>query len=150
MGTGLWIVIGSLGFTVVILVLVFSTLRKSGAFGMSKAQQQKAAQLTVTGTKARAWIIAIQPTGMVVNNINIQCDVAFRLEPIHGGQPFDVQKRMLLSQTAMLRIGECWPSWFDPADPSQFAVGQPTAYTQETIATFREFGIATPFDPPRG
>lgn len=75
MGTGLWIVIGSLGFTgVVILVLVFSTLRKSGAFGMSKAQQ-KAAQLTVTGTKARRWIIAIQPTGMVVNNINIQCDV---------------------------------------------------------------------------
>ncbi|MGB8860582.1 MAG: hypothetical protein WCC60_15080 [Ilumatobacteraceae bacterium] len=143
------IVIGSIVFSLLIVVVVFASLRKSGAFGMSKKKQQQAVQLMQTGTKARAWIVAIQPTGMVVNMINIQCDVAFRLEPLHGGQPIDVQKRMLLSQTAMPRIGECWPAWFDPSDPSQFAVGQPTAMTQETVATFREFGIPTPFDPPR-
>ncbi len=135
--------------SIVVLVVVLASLRKSGAFGMSKKKQQHAAQLAATGTKARAWIIAIQPTGTVVNMINIQCDVAFRLEPLAGGQPFDVQKRMLLSQTAMPRIGDCWPSWFDPTDPSQFAVGQPTAITPEAIATLREFGIPTPFDPPR-
>ncbi|MCY7299808.1 MAG: hypothetical protein LH616_11420 [Ilumatobacteraceae bacterium] len=135
--------------TVLVLGIVLTSLRKSGAFGMSKKKQQQAAQLAATGTKARAWILAIQPTGTVVNMINIQCDVAFRLEPIRGGQPFDVQKRMLLSQTAMPRIGDCWPSWFDPTDPSQFAVGQPTAMTPEAIATLREFGIPTPFDSPR-
>lgn len=134
--------------TVVVLVVVLISLRKSGVFGMSK-KKQLATQLAATGTKARAWIVAIQPTGTVVNMINIQCDVAFRLEPLAGGQPFDVQKRMLLSQTAMPRIGDCWPSWFDPTDPSQFAVGQPTAMTPEAIATLREFGIPTPFDPPK-
>ncbi len=135
--------------TVVVLVVVLTSLRKSGAFGMSKKKQELAARLSATGTKARAWIMAIQPTGTVINMINIQCDVGFRLEPLAGGQPFDVQKRMLLSQTAMPRIGECWPSWFDPTDPSQFVVGQPTAMTPEAIATLREFGIPTPFDPPR-
>lgn len=142
------IIIGSLVFTVLILVVVFGSLRKSGAFGMSKKKQAQAMQLMQTGTKARGWIMAIQPTGMVVNMINIQCDVYFRLEPIHGGQPIDVSKRMLLAQTSMPRIGECWPAWFDPADPQQFVVGQPQAITPEQVAIFREFGIPTPFDHP--
>lgn len=143
------IVILSVALPIVITIVVLVGLRKSGAFGMSKKKQQQAQQLMATGTKARAWIVAIQPTGMVLNNINIQCDVFFRLEPLQGGQTYDVQKRMYLAQTAMPRIGECWPSWFDPSDPTQFAVGQPNAYTPEAVATLREFGIATPFDPPR-
>jgi hypothetical protein len=147
MGTG--IIFASVGFSILVVIIVMMSLKKSGAFGMSKKQQQQALQLTQNGTKARAWIMAIQPTGTVVNMINIQCDVAFRLDPIHGGQPFDVQKRMLLAQTSMPRIGECWPAWFNPANPSEFAVGQPNAMTPETVATFREFGIPTPFDPPR-
>lgn len=147
MGTGIMFI--SIAFSILVVVIVLASLKKSGAFGMSKKKQEQALQLTQTGTKARAWIMAIQPTGMVVNNINIQCDVTFRLDPIHGGQPFDVQKRMLLAQTSMPRIGDCWPSWFNPANPQEFAVGQPNAMTPESIATLREFGIATPFDPPR-
>ncbi len=116
---------------------------------MSKKKQAQAQQLMSTGTRARAWILAIQPTGTVLNNINIQCDVAFRLQPLQGGPTYDVQKRMYLPQTSMPRIGDVWPSWFDPSDPSQFAVGQPNAYTAESVAVLREFGIATPFDPPR-
>ncbi len=147
MGSG--IVIGSIGFSLLIVVVVILTLRKSGAFGMSKKQQQLAMQLTQTGMKARAWIMAIQPTGMVVNMINIQCDVYFRLEPLMGGAPFDVSKKMLIPQTSMPRIGECWPAWYDPQNPQTFAVGQPTAFTPEQVQLFREFGIPTPFDPPR-
>ncbi len=144
------IIYGSIAFSILITVFVLGMARKSGAFGMSKKKQQLALQLTLTGTKARAWIMAIQPTGTVVNMINIQCDVAFRLEPIHGGQTFDVQKRMLLAQTSMPRLGDVWPSWFDPTNPSVFAVGQPNAITPEQIALFREFGIATPYDRPQG
>jgi len=143
------IVIGSFVFSVLIVVVVIMTMRKSGAFGMSKKQQQQAMQLMQTGMKARAWIMAIQPTGMVVNMINIQCDVYFRLEPLMGGGPFDVTKRMLIAQTSMPRIGECWPSWYDASNPQTFVVGQPTAFTQEQVQLFREFGIPTPFDPPR-
>lgn len=143
------IIIGSIAFSIIIPVIVVMILRKSGAFGMSKKKQAQAAELVQTGTKARAWIMAIQPTGMVMNSINIQCDVYFRLEPVRGGQAFDVSKRMLISQTAMPRIGDIWPSWFDPSNTQNFAVGQPTAFTPEQVQVFREFGIPTPFDPPR-
>lgn len=59
---------------------------------MSKKQQLLAQQLTQTGRKARAMILSIQPTGVVMNIINIQCVVTFRLEPLQGGQPFDAHK----------------------------------------------------------
>ena len=132
----------------VVLVVTLVVLRSSGAFGMSKAKRNQAQQLFQTGRKARATIMAVQPTGMVVNNINIQCLVYFRLQPLDGGPPFDAQKKMLISQTAMPRIGDTWPSWFDPMDPTQFAVGQPTAITPEQVALFREFGIPHPYDRP--
>ncbi|MFT3854070.1 MAG: hypothetical protein QM733_15200 [Ilumatobacteraceae bacterium] len=134
-------------FVGVIVVLIVA-LRSSGAFGMTKAKQRQAMQLTQTGRKARATILAVQPTGMVVNNINIQCIVTFRLQPIDGGPPFDAQKKMLISQTAMPGLGDTWPAWFDPMDPQQFAVGQPTAITAEQLTLFREFGIPHPLDRP--
>ena len=138
---------GTVVFTVVILVVVLVTMKKSGAFGMSKAKQEQAMRLMQTGHKARAMIMAIQPTGMVVNNINIQCLVHFRLEPLTGAPAFDGQKKMLIPQTSMPRIGEVWPCWYDPMDPTQFAVGQPNAITPEQVAIFREFGIPHPLDP---
>jgi len=142
------IIVGSVAFTLLILVIVFASLRSSGALGMSRKQQAQAMQLMQTGMKARAWIMAIQPTGMVVNTINIQCEVHVRLEPLHGGQPIDVSKRMLLAQTSMPRIGDVWPAWYDAADPSQFVVAQPQGVTPEQLAVLREFGIPSPFDRP--
>ncbi len=132
----------------VVLVVTLVVLRSSGAFGISKAKRDQAQQLIQTGRKARATVMAVQPTGMVVNNINIQCIVSFRLQPLDGTPPFDQQKKVLLSQTATPRIGDTWPSWYDPTDPTQFAVGQPTAITPDQVALFREFGIAHPFDRP--
>ena len=145
MGTG-----SIVGITVAVTVAIFAftiyMLRKSGAFGMSKKKQQQAMQLMQTGRKARAMIMAIQPTGTVVNLVNIQCNVHFRLQPLDGGQPFDNQKTMLIPQTSMPRIGDVWPSWYDPMNPALFAVGQPTALAPEQVALFREFGIPHPLD----
>ena len=132
----------------VVLVVTLVVLRSSGAFGMTKAKRDQAQQLIQTGRKARATVMAVQPTGMVVNNINIQCIVSFRLQPLDGRPPFDQPKKMLISQTAMPRIGDTWPSWYDPIDPTQFVVGQPTAITPEQVAMFRDFGIPHPFDRP--
>jgi hypothetical protein len=145
MGTG--IAIGSVVFTVLVIVFVLAMLKKSGAFGPSKAKREQAANLVATGHKGRAMILSIQPTGMVVNNINIQCRIHFRIEPLQGGAPFDGEKTTLIPQTSMPRIGEIWPCWFDPMDRTQFAVGQPNAITPEQVALFREFGIPHPLDP---
>jgi hypothetical protein len=102
--------------------------------------------LIATGEKARATILTIQPTGTVVNNINIQCRLQFRIEPLRGGQPFQGEKKSLIPQTAMPRIGDVWPCWFNPANPAEFAVGQPTQITPEQVALFHEFGIRHPLD----
>lgn len=133
------IIVASFGFALLMM-------RKSGAFGPSKAKRELAVHLVQTGHKARAMILAIQPTGMIVNNINIQCKVRFRLDPLHGGTPFEGDKTMLIAQTSMPRVGDIWPSWYDPSDPTQFAVGQPESINAEQIATFREFGIPHPLD----
>jgi hypothetical protein len=105
-----------------------------------------AVQLMHSGRKARATITAVQPTGMVVNNINVQCIVHFHLEPLGGDAAFDAQKKMLISRTTMPQVGETWPSWFDPEDPTSFAVGQPTAVTPHQVGMFREFGIPHPLE----
>jgi len=98
------------------------------------------------GERARATLMAVRPTGMVVNDINIQCVLRFHIEPLRGGQPFEGEKKVLISQAAMPRIGDVWPCWFDPSDPSKFAVGQPNEITPEQIQLFREFGIPHPMD----
>ncbi|MCU1400940.1 MAG: hypothetical protein JWN62_4049 [Acidimicrobiales bacterium] len=133
--------------SVVVIVIVVVSLKSSGAFGPSKAKRELAQQLIATGEKARATILAIQPTGTVVNNINIQCRLQFRIEPLRGGQPFAGEKKSLIPQTSMPRIGDVWPCWFNPANPAEFAVGQPTQITPEQIALFHEFGIRHPLDP---
>lgn len=144
MGTG--IAIGSAAFTVLVIVFVLAMLRKSGAFGQSKAKREQAANLVATGHKGRATILAIQPTGMVVNNINIQCRIHFQIQPLQGGAPFNGEKTTLIPQTSMPRIGDVWPCWYDPMDRTQFAVGQANAITPEQVALFREFGIPHPLD----
>ncbi|MCU1395395.1 MAG: hypothetical protein JWM34_3823 [Ilumatobacteraceae bacterium] len=141
------IILLSVALPVVIIVIVITALKRSGAFGPSKAQKALAQQLIATGEKGRAMVLAVQPTGTVVNNINIQCVLRFRIDPLRGGQPFEGTKKSLISQAAMPRIGDVWPCWFNPSDHTQFAVGQPTQITPEQVALFHEFGIPHPMDP---
>lgn len=129
--------------TIVVLLLVRNVIG-----GGSKKKQAQIADLMATGRKARAKILRIDPTGMVVNHINIQCWVTFLLEPLDGGPSFQAQKKILLNQTQMPRVGDMWPAWFSPTDPNLFAVGKPEGASPEQIPVFREFGIPHPLDEP--
>ncbi len=142
------IVVLSVAVPLIITFVVLRNVRK--AFGGSKEDQAKAQDLVATGSKARAKILRIQPTGMIVNEINIQCLVDFQLEPIRGGAPFNGQKKMMINQTQMPRVGDVWPCWYDAADPTLFAVGMPDGASPEQIPVFREFGIPHPLDPSTG
>ena len=139
------VIIASIAIPIAIVVVVLFSLRSSGAFGMTKAKREMAQQLIATGEKARATIMAVRPTGMVVNEINVQCVIAFQIQPLRGGPPFYGEKKSLISQVAMPRLGDVWPCWFDPSDPSKFAVGQPTEITPQQVALYQEFGIPHPF-----
>ncbi len=112
--------------------------------GGSVAQAQS---LQATGRRARARIVEVRPTGVVLNHINLQLQMRFRLEPLDGGAPLDGEKVVTMSQANMPRVGDVWPAWIDRSDPSVFAVAAPMSGAPEVIALFREFGIPHPLDP---
>jgi len=95
-------------------------------------------------------IVAVQPTGMVVNNIYVRSVVHFRLELLDGSVPFESSKTIMLAQTNMPRVGDVWPAWYDPTNPTEIAVGQIEALTSDQIPMFREFGIPHPLDTTPG
>lgn len=139
------IIIGSILFIWILVFVIIKALSRKGVFGNSPAQLAEATQLMQTGTKARAWVLAVQPTGLVINSYKFAIDVLFRLEPVHGGPTRDQVKHMVLPITQLPRLSDCWPAWLDPTDPTKFAVGVPESINAEQIAIFREFGIVTPF-----
>jgi hypothetical protein len=137
----------SIAVPIIVTVVILFVVRNTMAGGGRKKREQ-AENLMATGRKARAKILRVDPTGMVVNNINIQCWVTFLLEPLDGGPAFQAQKKILINQTKMPRVGDVWPAWFSPTDPNLFAVGMPDGATPEQIPMFREFGIPHPLDTP--
>ena len=60
---------------------------------MSPEKQAQAQNLVATGQKARAMILKVQPTGMIVNEINIQCLVDFQLTPLSGAPRSRARRR---------------------------------------------------------
>ncbi len=139
----LYITLGAILFSVLITFVVLKNVGVIGGAG----KRREAERLIQTGSKARATIMAIQPTGTVVNYINIQCVVNFTLQPLSGGAPINAQKKMLIPQTSMPRLGDVWPCWYDATNPTSFAVGMPTALTPDQIALYKEFGIPHPMAP---
>jgi len=105
-----------------------------------------AAQLQATGAKARAQVLQVRSTGLVVNQVNVRCEVTFGIQPLDGSPSFQGVKSMLLNQTQMPRLGDLLPCWYDRADPTVFAVAMLTQATPETITMYREFGIRHPLD----
>lgn len=146
MDLGTWMWLSALAPIVITIAVVLLFLKLFAGRGQSKQQQKQAMQLTQTGRKARATILRVEPTGMVVNNINIQCWVTFRLQPLDGGPITEGRKKILINQVQMPRAGDVWPAWIDPTDPQEFAVGMPQGADPSQIPLFREFGIPHPLD----
>lgn len=138
------IVAGSILFA--LLTLVVSRRLLGRMLHGSKAKQELAAELLRTGSKGRAQIVSLQPTGTVINEIYIRTVVRFEIEPLAGGAPFDAEKKITIDQTNQPRIGDVWPCWYDEQDRTTFAVGSPTGDARENVDVYREFGIPHPLD----
>jgi hypothetical protein len=110
--------------------------------GGSRAKRKEAARLMREGSKARATLLSIEPTGTVMNEIYVRCRMRFRLEPLDGSPGFEGEKTNFLSQTHMPQEGEVWPAWYDRTDQSRFAVGQPNPTDPEAQAILGEFDIS--------
>ncbi len=100
-----------------------------------------------TGAKARARVMNVRSTGVVINQINVRCQITFELQPLDGGANFSGSKVATLSQTNMPRLGDQFPCWYDRNDPSVFTVSLVQQLSHEHVAMYREFGIPHPLDP---
>jgi len=146
MGVAVIIVVTTLGF--IVFTFVFARWLTRRMLGGSKQQQAEGQRLMATGSRARATILSIEPTGMIMNEINIKCRVQFRLDPLDGSADFEGEKTFFINQTQMPRVGDVWPCWYDASDPSTFGVGQPNLADPNTQTIFAEFGIPHPLADP--
>jgi hypothetical protein len=118
--------------------------------GASKPDTETLQRLMATGGRARATIAAATPTGLTVNNFNVQVAVDFWLEPLDGSPAFEGRKKMYFYETQFPRQGDIWPAWYDRQDPTTFAVGAPGKLDPAQVELYREFGIRHPLDNAGG
>lgn len=127
-----------------------------GLWFWSRGRQKKAQHLVATGQKAVAHIQGVRETGVFINH-RPQVEVSYVIHPLSGQPPFPHTKKQTLSYAGIPpRPGLAWPAWYDPADPSEIAVGAPggAALDPATQAQLAEFGL-TPtqvfgYDPRAG
>jgi hypothetical protein len=143
-----WEIIG----IVSIIVFTFGTIFLARGFAnkmtsTSDEDIETINRLQATGGKARATLTTIQPTGLTVNNFNVQCNVGFWLDPVDGTEAFEGTKKMFFLETQFPNQGDIWPAWYDLFDHTVFAVASPVKLDPAQIPIYREFGIKHPLDP---
>jgi hypothetical protein len=114
-------------------------------------------ELIHTGKRAAAHILDVHDTGMTVNE-NPRVKVRLRVEP-PGEEPFEVERKVLVSRVRIPRAGERVEVVYDPDDPERFtfrvgdladdaaaAAATPadaTIEALERLARLREQGVLT-------
>jgi hypothetical protein len=88
--------------------------------GFFKSKKKKAEELMATGLKGAGTVVQVQDTGMTIND-NPRVKMTFRVEPLDGGDAFDLHKTTSVSRVAIPRQGERYPVWYDPGDPELWA-----------------------------
>src|SRR5205823_7193420 len=89
-----------------------------GFFGGRKRERR----LEDAGVDASAQILAVQDTGMTVNN-NPRIKLVLSVAPQDGSAPFEVSKKQLVSRVAVPRAGDVLTVRYDPEDHDNFEIG---------------------------
>lgn len=99
--------------------------RQRGRLAMEVVQEDYAgwnghnqAELLLTGIRANAEIVGVQDTGMTVND-DPRVLVRLRVKP-EGADPFEIERKVLVSRVAVPRRGEQVEVAYDPKEPTNF------------------------------
>lgn len=84
------------------------------------AKRAKAEHLVSTGRQGVGTIVAVNDTGVTINN-NPRIEIVMRIEPVDGSAPFERRKSVVVSRVSIPRAGERFPVWYDPADADSWA-----------------------------
>lgn len=146
--------------TIVVMIIVIRVMKKSlggsggrlGGLGNSFSgtpgggTSPEVSRLMASGGKARARVMNVRSTGVVINHVNVRSEITFELQPLDGGPAFTGSKVATLSPTNMPRLGDQFPCWFDRNDHSVFTVALTQQLSHDTVPMYREFGIPHPLD----
>jgi hypothetical protein len=81
-----------------------------------------AAELMRSGVKGIGTIVAVEDTGITVNE-NPRIVIHMRIDPDDGSAPVERRKKVTVSRVAIPRAGERFPAWFDRDDPEKWMYG---------------------------
>lgn len=87
-----------------------------------KAKRAQAEQLVATGARGVGTITDVRDTGMALND-DPRVTVTMRIAPEDGGPAVERKKSMFVSRVAIPQVGQRFPVWYDPADPSRWMFG---------------------------
>src|ERR1700731_3940525 len=88
-----------------------------GFFGGGKRKRR----LEEAGVDAPAQVLAVQDTGVTVNN-NPRVKLTMSVTPPDGSSPFEVSTKHLVSRVAIPRAGDAFMVRYDPEDHDNFAI----------------------------
>jgi hypothetical protein len=89
-----------------------------GLFGGRKRKRR----LEEAGVNAPAQILAVQDTGVTVNN-NPRIKLTLAVSPQDGSAPFEVTHKQLVSRVAIPRAGDAVMVRYDPEDHENLVIG---------------------------
>lgn len=133
------IVMGSLGF-------LLTRARQRTMEVAGSTEDGDLSRLRETGKKARALIVSIESTGVILNKVTFGHRATFRIRPLDGSEEFQAEKKLFLEVSKTPRVGDVWLGWYDLDDPSKIEVAQPDLGDPQISSTLKEFGIANPLE----
>ncbi len=100
--------------------------------------------LVQTGARATATVTSVRDTGTTINNSPF-VELSLSVQPDGGGAPFEINRKLTVSRLAIPRVGDHYPLWYDPRDPSRFRLGDlvqraPHAATEPATGWVSELG----------
>ena len=118
-------------------------------------KRMRAARLLQHGAQGVGTALAVQDTGVLINN-NPRLRMTFRIEPSDGvTPPFETTKTATVSRFELPRVGDRYPVWFDPNDHSKwmFATNVPDSIAAQQpglrkIVELARQGARQPVPPP--
>ncbi len=91
-------------------------------FGGRKRKQR----LEEAGVNAPAQIVAVNDTGMTINN-NPRIALTLQVSPTDGTAPFQLSKKVTVSRVSIPRPGDALAVRYDPSDHDNFEIGAASA-----------------------
>lgn len=114
-----------------------------------KRRARRAERLVAEGKRAIATVTAIEDTGVTINN-NPRVRLTLSIQPEDGGPAFDGEKAMVVPRVDIPRVGDRYPVWYDPQDPTTFGIGTGVQADApaDVRALFVKAGAPAPLPPP--